>query len=344
MESILLRADIHAAVAVKLLQLVAYEVDSSATGFIEGVDKRNAIRAHVQRLRDWPNAGNLPPYLRRLTEMRFDDSDFLDDVGFLLEASLGRLADWQKTAVVLDVILSTDWTKHTRWAIPKAEAIAFAVQKVDSSITTDDVESVLRAQRRAVRRLSKDAIAPEWQFVFALFTLSVVLLSGPVGEAIGTAVGTTLGYSGAAATSAGLALIGGGSLEAGGFGMAGGLLLTVIAIRSTGSASRQFVGNIVARTSPKAFIVELAKLDVRCRFDPKWASAVVRLLTELHDSLQIELDSTRAVNGSHRNLLTALRAVEAEIRYLESPDWKRWAAAVPRAFGIPAVARYLDRF
>ena len=40
-----------------------------------------------------------------------------------------------------------------------------------------------------------------------------------MGGALGTLVG---GYSGAAATSYGLALLGGGSLAAGGFGMAGG--------------------------------------------------------------------------------------------------------------------------
>ena len=47
-------------------------------------------------------------------------------------------------------------------------------------------------------------------------------LAGPFAAPyIGTAIGGAMGLSGAAATSAGLALLGGGSLAVGGIGMAG---------------------------------------------------------------------------------------------------------------------------
>ncbi len=52
--------------------------------------------------------------------------------------------------------------------------------------------------------------------------------------AVGTWIGGTLGLSGAAATSAGLALLGGGSLAVGGWGMAGGVAVLVAAATFSG--------------------------------------------------------------------------------------------------------------
>ena len=54
--------------------------------------------------------------------------------------------------------------------------------------------------------------------------------------AIGGAIGVWGGLSGAAATSHGLALLGGGSLAAGGFGMAGGTVVVTAAGAGIGSA------------------------------------------------------------------------------------------------------------
>ncbi len=45
-----------------------------------------------------------------------------------------------------------------------------------------------------------------------------------------------------------------------------------------------------------------------------------------------------------RNLAASIRAVEFELRHLESPTWKRRAAAVPRVAGLPALSKLLDRF
>lgn len=63
----------------------------------------------------------------------------------------------------------------------------------------------------------------------SVFTLGSMAVAGTLavaaGPAIGGLIGTyAFGLSGAAATSAGLALMGGGALATGGFGMAGGLL------------------------------------------------------------------------------------------------------------------------
>ena len=61
-----------------------------------------------------------------------------------------------------------------------------------------------------------------------------------IGGAVGSFVG---GYSGAAATSYGLALLGGGSLAAGGFGMAGGMVVATASGIVLGSGIGAYIGN-----------------------------------------------------------------------------------------------------
>lgn len=65
--------------------------------------------------------------------------------------------------------------------------------------------------------------------------------TGPV-AAVGTWVGGLMGYSGAAATSAGLAFLGGGAVTAGGFGMVGGVALLTAAFSFTTSVVFDYAG------------------------------------------------------------------------------------------------------
>lgn len=70
--------------------------------------------------------------------------------------------------------------------------------------------------------------------VAALTSGAAVIAAPAIGGALGTWVG---GYTGIAATNFGLALLGGGSLAAGGYGMAGGVL--VIAAAGAGLGGTQ---------------------------------------------------------------------------------------------------------
>lgn len=75
--------------------------------------------------------------------------------------------------------------------------------------------------------------------------------------AIGGAIGATVGsYSGAAATSYGLALLGGGSLAAGGFGMAGGTIVVAAVGGALGSSMGASVMNAYVREDD-SFHIEL---------------------------------------------------------------------------------------
>jgi hypothetical protein len=75
------------------------------------------------------------------------------------------------------------------------------------------------------------------------------------GPAIGGAIGALSGYSGAAATSYGLALLGGGSVAAGGFGMVGGTYAIAAAGAALGSALGASVTNAYLRED-KSFRIE----------------------------------------------------------------------------------------
>lgn len=97
--------------------------------------------------------------------------------------------------------------------------------------TLSDYQDILEFKSRNLARGSRMA-------VFAATAAGVVGTAGlAAAPAIGGAVGTMVGgYSGAAATSYGLALLGGGSVAAGGFGMAGGALVVAAVGTTLGGA------------------------------------------------------------------------------------------------------------
>lgn len=84
----------------------------------------------------------------------------------------------------------------------------------------------------------KDSMSPAFwvasAVVAVVFAVGAILLSGgtasPAVAAIGTWIGNLMGYSGIAATNAGLALLGGGSIASGGTGIVGGAALLTAAL------------------------------------------------------------------------------------------------------------------
>lgn len=98
----------------------------------------------------------------------------------------------------------------------------------------------LVASEATFKEFYKDAPIPGWttwmiaSIVTIVAATAVVLTAGaaagPLVATFGTWIGTTMGLSGAAATSAGLALLGGGSIASGGFGMVGGATLVTAAM------------------------------------------------------------------------------------------------------------------
>lgn len=85
--------------------------------------------------------------------------------------------------------------------------------------------------------------------------------ASPVVASMGTWVGGLMGYSGAAATNAGLALLGGGSVASGGLGVAGGTaLLTAIFSFSTGVVVDYAAGQAVGAYDYSRFVENSKKM------------------------------------------------------------------------------------
>jgi hypothetical protein len=199
-------------------------------------------------------------------------------------------------------------------------------------------------------------------------------------QAVGSFIGQQMGLSGAAATSAGLAWLGGGSLAAGGTGMAGGMFVvsaaTHTATHSVASGARLAIR--LASTSSSAFISELAKLDVVVELCGRSAAEVASALRALEPQLAKSHKQALEEEGGYRthrvfrtlgdaiqsthkiaelpnhvkrelkrsqatNLAAAQRAVEYETRHLTSEPWKRHVQKVPRFFSMPDLSKPFDR-
>lgn len=106
-----------------------------------------------------------------------------------------------------------------------------------------DKANLSRASKLAGAAISAVAIA----------TPAALAAAPAIGGAVGTLVG---GYSGAAATSYGLALLGGGALAAGGLGMAGGALAVAALGGALGGALGASVANAYLRED-KSFRIDL---------------------------------------------------------------------------------------
>lgn len=112
------------------------------------------------------------------------------------------------------------WDKGVR-----ADCLSEAHHAMDQ-LHPEDLDAVETAYKDAIKTLSKSG---SWKKIALLAGAGLglgALTGGLAAPAIAGAYGTlVLGYTGAVATSAGMAAIGGGSLAAGGFGMAGGAAL-----------------------------------------------------------------------------------------------------------------------
>lgn len=112
------------------------------------------------------------------------------------------------------------WDKAVR-----AEALAAAHRSMDQ-LHPEDLPAVENAYKDAIKKLSKASNWTKYALLAGAGLGLGVLTGGLAAPAIAGAYGAlVLGYSGAVATSAGLAAIGGGSIAAGGLGMAGGAAL-----------------------------------------------------------------------------------------------------------------------
>lgn len=363
--------NLNAFVALRLMQICAYAADLAATPRTSQGAKAHALGELIQATRAIPASVTPPVYLLGLERMGLQDP-FLGCSG-VMKALASHLSEDDVTLAMLDLAVSTDWPDKVPWVLDRDEALAAGAALIDDTILPEHLTDLGAMHRRAFKRLRKDSVSPSMQVTLGAVLAGAALMSGGISQAVGTAVGThLLGYSGAAATSAGLALLGGGSLAAGGFGMAGGMWLVGEATRVVGRTSVSLAAR-VALESTVALLRELAKLDVAAELLPHRQAGIVAGLLTLEHELQSQLADVRphdltarrvrtaksvgkllvltkqveAFNdlrrnfppGPERNAAAACRAVDFEIRHLQATNAERWAYKVPRFLGAPGLAK-----
>jgi hypothetical protein len=130
------------------------------------------------------------------------------------------------------------------------KAKTYSQEKIHD-ITTEDI---------TFKSFYKEALSMGWisAGVFAVIAAATIFFTGgtatPIVAQIGTWIGGTMGLSGIAATNAGLALLGGGSIASGGLGIIGGTaLLTAALSYSTDVVFDYTIGNAISAYSYKEF-------------------------------------------------------------------------------------------
>ena len=137
----------------------------------------------------------------------------------------------------------------------------------DSAWCSDQTILVVRSALAA----AGDAYSTFWSTTFKVAAVGAlaILLGVFAGPFVGGLVGTwLLGLSGAAAVSAGLALLGGGALAAGGFGMVGGTVVIATAFGVAGAgATTMFAGDKGDLAARMAAVKHLAAFRVLLDLD-----------------------------------------------------------------------------
>lgn len=368
----------------RLLQIHVLAADLAATALpVDRGAKQRALGKLIAVTRAFASDSGAPPELRPLEELR--EQDPTASAGECI-GLLPSLTTEQSVAALVELTVSTSWAlKDLNFAGDRAwyrdrhrdSYVAAASELLPITVTPLEVEEIRGHHERTVKRLRRDSMAPSTQATLGAIKVTLAVVGGAGVDSVGGFIGGQMGLSGAAATSAGLAWLGGGSLATGGFGMAGGTFLLHAASHTvtTGGAS---LAARLAGTSPSAFISELAKLDVVVERGGCSAADVVPALRVLESQLAESHERALQAEGGYRahrvvrtlgeairdpdkiaglpndvkhelkgsaatNLATAQRAVEYEIRHLTAEHWKRFVQKVPRWISMPALSKTLDR-
>ncbi len=150
--------------------------------------------------------------------------------------------------------------------------------------------------------------------IFAVIAAAVIYFTGgtasPIVVSIGTWIGNMMGLSGIAATNAGLALLGGGSIASGGFGIIGGVAVLTAALSFGTDVVIDFTaGKIISEYSYSRFAEQsksMTTLPIPRNDDgTKSYKAAVKILVD-----DINSDEPISSNYNQRIIRKALRTLE----------------------------------
>lgn len=188
------------------------------------------------------------------------------------ESSLGEklvelhLSETKKAALCIELATFTayhelsqdghDWEGLNFDDEDRKRFLGFCAEIVDESPYT--LSMAWQEFNRCIDKIVKANSGPDLTWMWVGLGAAVLLIVAPY---LAGAIGGFMGLGGAAATSAGLALLGGGSLAAGGFGMTGGYVVLMAggAILGYGSGSAQYQQKL-REGSKEEFLINCGKL------------------------------------------------------------------------------------
>ena len=126
------------------------------------------------------------------------------------------------------------------------------------------IQTCEKAYGDTIKQIRGDLDGFDKAAITIIAAIAVAATAGYAAPAIGSYVGSLLGFWGCAATSAGLAFLGGGALAVGGFGMAGGTIVIIGGGFILGGTSSVAILSIIDQDSP--FVLQnVSKLEAIVR-------------------------------------------------------------------------------
>jgi hypothetical protein len=210
--------------------------------------------------------------------------------------------------VVVDLAFGSPFAPYELPSSDKHFDVALHKTGTEMNFAGSFIDHVFALKKEALG-VHEGPLSSVWSLVAAGGVLTVVAL-----PFLPAALGAWAGLAGAAATSHGLALLGGGTLALHGLGMAGGTWvltgLTGVAIATTGYGATEMLHSI----TPEALRIELAKCQTTVVIgmqNGSWTRDDVRSrlsgFEALKRSLEQELSDEQALNESGARRITAIK-------------------------------------
>lgn len=208
-----------------------------------------AVDAFSQRSEDdWSPA--VATHVQRITaDSDGPDLEALEDAGPEISSVVATRS--RALLLLIDMYGFEPWAEGKWDKDARAQTLSEAHQAMDQ-LHPEDLDGVATAYKDAIKKLSRSGSLAKYAVLAGAGIGLGVLTGGLAAPAIAGAYGTlVLGFSGAVATSAGMAALGGGSIAAGGLGMAGGAALITGLSAAAGAGAATVGGKAIGFTAAR---------------------------------------------------------------------------------------------
>lgn len=285
--------------------------ESLALAFLRLMDvdllgsRKSASEKHLQARIDFQEKlGNILP-----VECRAFSAALASPLAVELRTRCGATAPHFAAMILSEIAVVEPWPDKkvdlvVRRIVLKELASFFRV--LDPQVQIDHIVDNELPKRRSFKRIA----------LITLFSVAGGLIAAPH---IGAAIGAAMGLSGAAATAAGLASLGFGSVAAGGFGMAGGTIIVGAISGAVGGATSIASAAAKVKSLPE---VEALKLRISLRLMQNIMGAE-SVGAELTSRIKAKIESLIVERDALRDQLTKLESDRRSEKAKEVRDDRR---------------------